>query len=73
MELEREKVLSGPGSEGSAGKGPAAGRSPVRWALSGLGAGLVAGVGGTVLMRRAAARRGAGPPREEPRQELIDL
>ncbi|MFF9114427.1 hypothetical protein ACF09Y_02175 [Streptomyces massasporeus] len=25
------------------------------------------------LTRRAAARRGAGPPREEPRQVLIDL
>ncbi|WP_417159135.1 hypothetical protein [Streptomyces gilvifuscus] len=73
VELERAKVLSGLGGEGSAGKGPGAGRSPVRWALSGLGAGLVAGAGGMVLIRRAAARRGAGPPREEPRQELIDL
>ncbi|WP_427920419.1 hypothetical protein [Streptomyces sp. cg40] len=36
-------------------------------------AGLAVGVGGTLLIRRAAARRGAGPPREEPRQELIDL
>ncbi|MEU9366061.1 hypothetical protein AB0D78_17945 [Streptomyces avermitilis] len=44
-----------------------------RWAVSGLGAGLVLGAGGTLLARRAAARReGAGPPRE-PRQELIDL
>ncbi|MFD8218113.1 hypothetical protein ACFV2U_31485 [Streptomyces sp. NPDC059697] len=44
-----------------------------RRVLPGLGAGLLLGVGGTVLVRRAAARRdGAGPPRE-PRQELIDL
>lgn len=44
-----------------------------RWVLPGLGAGLLLGVGGAFLVRRAAARRdGAGPPRE-PRQELIDL
>lgn len=44
-----------------------------RWVLPGLGAGLLLGAGGTLLARRAAARReGAGPPRE-PRQELIDL
>ncbi|MFJ8020998.1 hypothetical protein [Streptomyces sp. NPDC096311] len=44
-----------------------------RRVLPGLGAGLLLGVGGTLLVRRAAARReGAGPPRE-PRQELIDL
>ncbi|PWI17597.1 hypothetical protein DI272_28100 [Streptomyces sp. Act143] len=39
------------------------------WALPGL----AAGVGGTLLIRRAADRQEAGPPREEPRQELIDL
>ncbi|MBK3574075.1 hypothetical protein JHN63_09620 [Streptomyces sp. MBT65] len=39
------------------------------WAI----AGLAVGVGGTLLIRRAAARREAGPPREEPRQEIIDL
>ncbi|MER5599845.1 hypothetical protein [Streptomyces sp. NPDC002265] len=61
---------------GAAGDGPDAGPSgaadwPERagWAV----AGLAAGVGGTLLTRRAAARREAGPPREEPRQELIDL
>ncbi|MFJ1603173.1 hypothetical protein ACIOHS_07375 [Streptomyces sp. NPDC088253] len=44
-----------------------------RWMLTGLGAGLLLGGGGTLLVRRAAAwREGAGPPRE-PRQELIDL
>ncbi|MFJ8540839.1 hypothetical protein ACIRFH_02275 [Streptomyces sp. NPDC093586] len=41
----------------------------VRWAA----AGLAAGVAATLLVRRAAARRGAGPPRGGPRQELIDL
>ncbi|XES00762.1 hypothetical protein HEP87_60785 [Streptomyces sp. S1D4-11] len=44
-----------------------------RRVLPWLGAGLLLGVGGTVLVRRAATRRdGAGPPRE-PRHELIDL
>ncbi|WP_405880195.1 hypothetical protein OG747_17070 [Streptomyces sp. NBC_01384] len=44
-----------------------------RWGLPGLAAGLVLGVGGTLLMRRAAARRDAAGPPREPRQELIDL
>ncbi|MFF0010499.1 hypothetical protein [Streptomyces sp. NPDC005374] len=43
------------------------------WAVPGLAVGFAAGAGGTRLIRRAAARPGAGPPREEPRQELIDL
>jgi hypothetical protein len=42
---------------------------PAWWAA----AGVAVGVGGTLLIRRAAARGEAGPPREEPRQELIDL
>jgi hypothetical protein len=43
------------------------------WAVPGLAAGLALGAGGTLVIRRAAARREvAGPPRE-PRQELIDL
>ncbi|WP_369175302.1 hypothetical protein AB5J49_29605 [Streptomyces sp. R28] len=50
---------------------------PVRgnagWAVAGLAVGFASGVGGTLLIRRAAGRPGAGPPREEPRQELIDL
>ncbi|MEU3842430.1 hypothetical protein AB0E88_20665 [Streptomyces sp. NPDC028635] len=55
------------------GAAPAAGhgggvREDAGWAA----AGLAAGVAGTLLIRRAAARRGAGPPRGEPRQELID-
>ncbi|MCW7946187.1 hypothetical protein AAW14_30280 [Streptomyces hygroscopicus] len=55
------------------GPAPAAedGSSDVlRWGAVGLGAGVALGVGGTLaVLRRAAARRGAGPPR----QELIDL
>ncbi|MEU5596546.1 hypothetical protein [Streptomyces sp. NPDC020298] len=39
------------------------------WAAGGLAAGFAGGF----LACRAAARREAGPPREEPRQELIDL
>ncbi len=48
-------------------------RGDVRWAAVAGALGLAAGVGGTLLLRRAAARREAGPPREEPRQVLIDL
>jgi hypothetical protein len=48
-------------------------RSDVRWAVAAGVLGLSAGAGGTLLIRRAAARREAGPPREEPRQVLIDL
>ncbi|MET7696158.1 hypothetical protein [Streptomyces sp. NPDC005485] len=44
----------------------------VRWAVTGLAGGLALGVGGSLLIRRAAARHEPGPPRE-PRQELIDL
>ena len=72
VELEREKVL-GEGFSGRLVTGGDGGRDGIRWAVSGLGAGLVAGIGGMLLMRRAAARHGAGPPRDEPRQELIDL
>jgi hypothetical protein len=68
--VERGKLLgaaaSAPGSERGV-------EERARWVLPGLGAGLLLGVGGTLLVRRAAAwREGAGPPRE-PRQELIDL
>ncbi|WP_078625455.1 hypothetical protein [Streptomyces iakyrus] len=48
-------------------------RDGVRWAATAGALGLAAGAGGTLLIRRAAARREAGPPREEPRQVLIDL
>ncbi|QOV41506.1 hypothetical protein IM697_39725 [Streptomyces ferrugineus] len=43
------------------------------WGLAGLAVGFATGAGGTLLIRRAAARQEAGPPREGPRQELIDL
>jgi len=44
-----------------------------RWLLPG-GVGVALGAGGVLLlMRRAATRRDAGPPRDEPRQELIEL
>ncbi|MGW7297707.1 hypothetical protein [Streptomyces sp. NPDC054829] len=43
------------------------------WAAGGLAVGLASGAGGTLAIRRAAARREAGPPREGPRQQLIDL
>ncbi len=48
-------------------------RGDVRWAAGAGALGLAAGAGGTLLIRRATARREAGPPREEPRQVLIDL
>ncbi|GAA2260450.1 hypothetical protein [Streptomyces indiaensis] len=51
--------------------GPA--RVEVRWGVAAGAPGLAAGAGGTLLIRGAAARREAGPPREEPRQVLIDL
>ncbi|MHC3468254.1 hypothetical protein ACYF6T_06045 [Streptomyces sp. 7R007] len=43
------------------------------WAVPGLVVGVAAGAGGAGLIRRAAARQGAGPPPDEPRQELVDL
>ncbi|MFE7898970.1 hypothetical protein ACFU3E_15895 [Streptomyces sp. NPDC057424] len=52
---------------------PGAARGEARWAVAAGALGLAAGAGGTLLIRRAAARREAGPPREEPRQVLIDL
>ncbi|MFI7402787.1 hypothetical protein ACIBW9_20365 [Streptomyces sp. NPDC049541] len=83
VQLEQAKVLSGlgdgaagPGGSGTGGDGAAgqgAARSGVRWAVPGAALGLVVGAGGALLIRRAAARQGAGPPREEPRQELIEL
>lgn len=86
VELERDKVLAGlgdsagDGAPSARGSGAAAARDGsgwdmggAWWAAPGLAVGLVIGIGGTLLIRRAAARHGAGPPREEPRQELIDL
>ncbi|MEU2908758.1 hypothetical protein ACFYM3_09110 [Streptomyces massasporeus] len=48
-------------------------RDDVRWAVAAGALGLAAGAGGTLPTRGAAARREAGPPREEPCQVLIDL
>ncbi|MET9745382.1 hypothetical protein ABZZ92_06710 [Streptomyces ardesiacus] len=56
-------TADGPGARKADG-----GRSGAWWAAAGLGA----GVAGTLLVRRAADRYRAGPPRGEPRQELID-
>ncbi|MEU0407010.1 hypothetical protein ABZ307_04165 [Streptomyces griseorubiginosus] len=73
--LDRAGLLGGTG-EGHPGEGHgSAGADPrgAWWAVPGLAVGFAAGVGGTRLIRRAAAWPGAGPPREEPRQELIDL
>ncbi|MFD4622603.1 hypothetical protein [Streptomyces sp. NPDC058475] len=71
-QLEEQSGLFGPVSAPASVTEPAAAEHP-RWAMAGLAAGLILGVGGTLLIRRAAARReDAGPPRE-PRQELIDL
>ncbi|GAA3134754.1 hypothetical protein [Streptomyces echinatus] len=65
--------LAGDGFPGLGGA-PAAAREGgavdgVWWAADGL----AVGVAGMLLVRGAAARRGAWPPRNEPRQELIDL
>ncbi|ANS67436.1 hypothetical protein SLINC_5212 [Streptomyces lincolnensis] len=74
--MDRAGLLDGSGGrDAGAGDGSSEGWSAdgAWWAVPGLAVGFVAGVGGTLLIRRAAARPGAGPPREEPRQELIDL
>ncbi|MEV7995196.1 hypothetical protein AB0O67_25815 [Streptomyces sp. NPDC086077] len=69
-----EAGLLGAATDRAADASRAAGTLPgAWWALPGLAAGLALGVGGTRLIRRAAAQPGAGPPRAEPRQELIDL
>ncbi|WP_328562299.1 hypothetical protein [Streptomyces coelicoflavus] len=57
-------------ADGTGDDGDGGGRYGVWWAAA---AGFGAGVAGTLLLRRAADRYGAGPPRGEPRQELIDL
>ncbi|MFE2421326.1 hypothetical protein [Streptomyces hokutonensis] len=66
--MERAGLLGGVGGDTGAGAGKGT-PAPVWWAA----AGLAVGAGGTLLIRRGAGRREAGPPREEPRQELIDL
>ena len=74
-ELDRAGLLgdTGEGHLGGGRRGHGTDPRGVWWAVPGLAVGFAAGVGGTRLIRRAAARPGAGPPREEPRQELIDL
>ncbi|MEV5454762.1 hypothetical protein [Streptomyces sp. H23] len=57
-------------ADGTGAEGGDGGRHGVWWAAA---AGLGTGVAGTLLIRRAADRYRAGPPRGEPRQELIDL
>ncbi|MDH6440549.1 hypothetical protein M2158_009090 [Streptomyces sp. SAI-144] len=72
-QLDRAGLVGGAGEgrdEEGAETGP---EHSVWWAVPGLVAGFAAGVGGTRLIRRAAAGPGAGPPRDEPREELIDL
>ncbi|GGW30498.1 hypothetical protein GCM10010503_02610 [Streptomyces lucensis JCM 4490] len=64
---EREGLLGAPGrpvTREVRGSGV-----PLSWAAGAP----AAGVAGTLLARRAVARRRTGPPRREPRQELIDL
>jgi hypothetical protein len=79
--VEQERLLAdGTGSE-SSGKGSGAAldaqTGAAWWAIPGLALGAALGAGGSVLIRRAAARHEAGPPQRgsqgEPRQELIDL
>ncbi|WP_425276354.1 hypothetical protein [Streptomyces carpinensis] len=70
-QLERAGLLGEKGEPATGGRSGSV-TERVRWAAAGLGA----GIGGSLLLhriRRAAARREAGPPREEPRQQLIDL
>ncbi|NEA99829.1 hypothetical protein G3I78_12290 [Streptomyces sp. SID13726] len=70
---DRLGLLGADEERDGAAEGPAGLGRGAWWAVPGLAVGFAAGVGGTRLIRRAAARPGAGPPREEPRQELIDL
>ncbi|GAA3973373.1 hypothetical protein [Streptomyces plumbiresistens] len=72
-EADERAAAESLGDAGGPGGGHRSAASGVWWAIPGLAAGFAAGVGGTLLIRRAAARPGTGPPREEPRQELIDL
>ncbi|MFJ7075981.1 hypothetical protein [Streptomyces sp. NPDC098781] len=68
---ESEDALAESTAAGGDRAGP--GLGDAGWAVAGLAVGFAAGVGGTLLIRRAAARPEAGPPRQEPRHELIDL
>ncbi|MFJ4472192.1 hypothetical protein ACIP2X_32555 [Streptomyces sp. NPDC089424] len=68
-----DEGLLGTATSGAAPRTAAGALPGIWWAIPGLAAGLALGVGGTRLIGRAAAQPGAGPPRVEPRQELIDL
>ncbi|MFE2211840.1 hypothetical protein ACFW93_07620 [Streptomyces canus] len=73
-QLDRAGLVGG--GEGQEKEGSKSSKGPehgVWWAVPGLVVGFAAGVGGTRLIRRAAVGPGAGPPRDQPRQELIDL
>jgi hypothetical protein len=69
MRVDSPDVITDYAAEPPADAEPGPAADGVWWGA----AGLAVGVGGTLLIRRAAARREAGPPREEARQELIDL
>ncbi|MFE3034597.1 hypothetical protein ACFXKY_23510 [Streptomyces canus] len=72
--LDRAGLAGGAGERRDAGSRASTGSEHgVWWAVPGLAVGFAAGACGTRLIRRAAAGPGAGPPRDEPRQELIDL
>jgi len=71
-ELDRDGLLGAKAAATTTAKADEGPSDSVRWAVTGLAGGLALGVGGSFLIRRAAARREPGPPRE-PRQELIDL
>ncbi|GAB2861034.1 hypothetical protein GCM10027074_30220 [Streptomyces deserti] len=71
--MERAGLLGEPVQRSAAAESAETGWTGAAGGVCWAAAGLAAGVGGTLLIRRAAARREAGPPREEPRQELIDL
>ncbi|GAQ60883.1 hypothetical protein [Streptomyces scabiei] len=63
-------VGADPDEQGTGARAAADASEQARWAISALVLGLVLGSGGaTLLLRRAAARHGSGPPR---RQELLD-
>ncbi|GHH13003.1 hypothetical protein [Streptomyces lanatus] len=68
-----DQLTEGAGNRAAGGAWSGSVPGDAGWALAGLAVGVAAGVGGTLWIRRAAARPEAGPPREEPRQELIDL
>jgi len=64
--LEKSGLFGQPAADGEARPS-----DHLSWGLMGLGAGLLLGIGGTYVVRQAAARRGGPPP--EPRHELIEL